>query len=400
MKKILILIHDMQIGGAQKSLLSFCQTFASSGMTEQYDVHLMPINPNGAFYSQIPETIKIIEPPRELRWLGSRFHISLIKKYSSCRAIQGEAVWLLRSKLQMFPPTYNVQQRLWSSWKKFLPMHKTEYDVVISYMDGVPNYYAMEKVQAKKKVLWIHNEYQKLGYDADFDKKFFESCDHIITISDQCHRCIVDEFPFAAQKTYVLENITSGQQVIARSNEGTAEEFETEEGVWKLLSVGRLNSQKGYDLAIKAAEIMRDNGLRFIWLIVGEGAERDVLQSMIDTSGLGEQIKLIGARSNPYVYMRACDVLVQSSRMEGKSVVLDEAKILCKTIVVTNYTTVHDSIEHGKSGWIVDMNPEAIAQGVMEICADDRQRNSLRTYLENCPKGNESELKKYIDVMF
>lgn len=400
MKKILILIHDMEIGGAQKSLLSFCQTFVSSRMAEQYDVHLMPIKPSGAFYSQIPETIKIMEPPRELRWLGSRFHMSLVKKYSSGRALLGEAVWIIRSKLRMFAPKYNVQQRLWSCWKNFLPMYEPDYDVAISYMDGVPNYYVMEKVRAKKKVLWIHNEYQKLGYDPEFDKKYFEDCDQIITISDQCRQCIVDDFPFAAQKTHVLENISSGQQVIAKSMGGFPEEFETEEGVWRLLSVGRLNPQKGYDLAIKAAKIMSDSGLQFVWLIVGEGAERDALQSMIDAYGLGGHIKLIGSRTNPYIYMRACDVLVQSSRMEGKSVVLDEAKMLCKPIVVTNYTTVHGSVEHGKSGWIVDMNPEAIARGVMDLCADAQRRNSLRTYLENCPKGNEGELQKYIDIMF
>ena len=400
MKKILILIHDMEIGGAQKSLLSFCQTFASSRMAEQYDVHLMPIKPSGAFYSQIPESIKIVEPPKELRWLGSSFHMSLVKKYCSGRAVLGEAVWMIRSKLRLFAPTYNVQQRLWSCWKCFLPIYKTEYDVVISYMDGVPNYYAMEKVRAKKKVLWIHSEYQKIGCNPSFDKKYFENCDQIITISDQCRRCIVDEFPFAADKTHVLENISSVQQVISKSIDGFAEEFKISEGVWNLLSVGRLNPQKGYDLAIKAAGIMRDRGLKFQWLSVGEGSEREALQSMIDVYGLNSYIKLIGSRTNPYVYMHACDVLVQPSRVEGKSVVLDEAKMLCKPIVVTNYTTVNDSVEHGKNGWIVDMDPEAIAQGVLDMCADAERRNSLQTYLENCPKGNESELQKYIDVMF
>lgn len=399
MKKVLILIHDMEIGGAQKSLLSFCQTFVTSALTEKYEIHLMPIKPTGTFYSQIPKEIKIVQPPRELRWLGSKFDVSLLKKYGSCRAVMGEAAWLIRSNLKLFSGKYNVQQRLWSCWKNFLPAYETSYDVVISYMDGVPNYYAMEKIQAKKKVLWVHNEYQKLGYDSAFDKVYFENCDQIITISDQCRQCILDEFPFAVLKTHVLENISSGQQVIARSMEGTAEEFETDCG-WKLLSVGRLNPQKGYDLAIEAAKIMRDTGLRFTWLIVGEGTERETLQQMIDSHDLGGYFKMIGARTNPYVYMRACDVLVQSSRMEGKSVVLDEVKMLCKPIVVTNYTTVYDSIEHGKSGWIVEMHPEAIAQGIISMCEDAGRRESLQTYLENCPKGNESELQKYIDVMF
>jgi glycosyltransferase involved in cell wall biosynthesis len=124
------------------------------------------------------------------------------------------------------------------------------------------------------------------------------------------------------------------------------------------------------------------------------------LQEKIDGLGLQNRIRLIGARDNPYVYMARCDILVQPSRWEGKSIVLDEAKILSKCIVSTNYTTVFDSLEHGRTGWVVDMTPDAMAEGIMKLCADDKLRQSLCDCLRNQPKGNEEQLRRYIELMF
>ena len=398
MKKILILIHDMEIGGAQKSLLSFCQTLAASPAHKEYEVHLMPIKPSGTFYSQIPEYIKIKQPPKELRWLGSRFRFQLLREYFSLPCLVAEALWLIRKKGKFFPKRWNLQQCLWASWRNFIPHLKEQYDIAVSYMDGVPNYYVMEKVSAKKKVLWVHSEYQKQGYNSEFDKGYFEAADGIFTISEKCRSCILADFPRFAHKTHVLENISSYEYIAARSREKVSTEFSDFTGC-KLLSVGRLHIQKGFDLAVEAAKILRDSGLQFLWLVAGEGAERQALQEKIDTYELSEQFQLIGARDNPYVYMRACDVLVQPSRVEGKSIVLDEAKMLCKPIVVTNYTTVYDSIEHGKTGWIVEMTAEAIAQGIQTLYQNESLKAQLCTNLQARTKDNTDELEKYLNTM-
>lgn len=399
MKKVLIVIHDMRIGGAQKSLLSFLQCLMASEYGKKYDIHLMMTQPGGPFCEQFPEQVKMITPSPELRWMSAHLNAELFYKHFSWKGLLGELQWILGKNLRLFPKAWNSSQKMWENWKKLIPENSEYYDIAISYIDGCPNYYVMDKVQAAKKVLWIHNEYQKLGYDASFDEPYFEKCDKLITISDDCRSCLLREFPSQGEKIHVLENISSGEYVIERSKAEYPPEFH-EVKEWKLLSVGRLNYQKGFDLAIAAAKMLRDMGLPFLWLIVGEGAERQTLQKMIDDDNLGGCIRLVGARKNPYSYMSACDLLIQPSRWEGKSVVLDEAKILCKPIVATNYTTVSASVEHGKSGWLVDMNPESIAEGILKLCRDEQLRMNLQSFLTAQPKGNETELKKYIDLMF
>lgn len=397
MKKILIAITDMGMGGAQKSLLAFLQCLTASAEGKDYDIHLMVVDPSGAFLSQIPPQVKLIAPQKELRWLGSHLSKKLFKECFSWRGVIGECWWLLRKKLKLFDEKLNIQQRMWQCWHHLIPDWQEHYDIAISYIDGYPNYYVMDKVQADKKVLWIHNEYQKLGYDPEFDERFYTACNQIVTISEQCRQCVLQDFPQYEDKVCVLENITVSAAVI-RQSDGLCEEFAHTAGL-KLLSVGRLNAQKGYHLAIGAAKRLKDAGVDFLWLILGEGPERQNLQQLIDKFELSDRIRLLGERSNPYPYMKQCDILVQSSLFEGKSVVIDEAKMLCKPIVATNYTTVSASICHGESGWIVDIKEEAVFEGIMRLKEDGQLRQRIIQHLQQLPKGNEQELCEYVSVM-
>ncbi|MBP3633297.1 MAG: glycosyltransferase [Oscillospiraceae bacterium] len=398
MKKVLIVMMDMRLGGAQKSLLSFLQSMEESPAKSECELHLMVIKQGGALMDQLPPCVQMIEPPKELCWLGTPFRKELLKTKFSVRGIWGECRWLLKSRLGLFPKPLNKQQRLWSCWHKLVPQLHDHYDTAISYIDGFTNYYVMDKVQADRKILWVHNEYQKQGCDAAYDRPYYEACHEIVTISENCRRCIVKEFPTCADKTHVLENITHYQSLLQKSKQGSCPEFDGFDG-WKLLSVGRLNPLKGFDLAVEAAKLLRDRGVQFLWLIIGDGPERRTLQAMIDAYQLHDHICLIGAREDPYPYMGCCDVLVQPSRSEGRSIVLDEAKLLCKPIVVTDYMTVRDAVEHGRSGWVVDMTPEGICEGIVRVMDDQPLRQELCQYLQGLPKGNEAALKRYLDIM-
>lgn len=399
MKKILIVIPDMGMGGAQKSLLSFLQCLSGRERRKEYEINLMVAKPSGAFYTQIPDFVHMVTPPKELQWLGTKMGKDLFVHRFSFRGLIGKLSWILRNRLGCFRPKQNLQQKLWDNWKCFVPVSSVHYDVAISYMDGFTNYYVIDKVSAGKKVLWVHNEYQKIEYDPTFDQPYYDRCSQIITISEKCRRCIMQAFPQHGNKVHVLENISSSQAVADRSREVISTEYCDCPG-WKLLSVGRLNPQKGFDMAIDAAAQLRELDVDFRWIIVGEGLERENLQSKIDQYGLKDHVRLVGEKANPYVYMRNCDMLIQSSRFEGKSIVLDEAKILNTCIIATEYATVRDSVAHGETGWIVEMTPDAIAQGILHLMQHPDVCEKMRSNLQHMEKGNEGELQKYMLLMF
>lgn len=399
MKKILIVIYDMRIGGAQKSLLSFLQALSDAGRSGDYDVHVLPMNPTGEFLSQIPAGIHVDKPANILRWLGCRVNGRLLTKHFSLRGLLGEAMWILRSKLGLLPDKLNIPQKLWRVWKPFVPGCREKYDVAISYIDGTASYYVMEKVTADKKVLWLHSDYQKQGYEPSFDEGYYQACDAVVTVSAECREAIRRALPQIDGKLHVLENISSWQAVLEKSRAGECPEYAGADGL-KLLCVGRLHEQKGMDIAVEAARCLKAAGLRFCWLVVGEGSERPKLEQMIAAYGLTDCFRLIGSRENPYIYMRECDILVQPSRIEGKSIVLDEAKMLCKPIVVTDYPTVGDAVEHGVTGWITGMTGEALAEGILHLNGNADLCRMLAENLAQLPKGNEDEVNQYVNVMF
>ena len=80
--------------------------------------------------------------------------------------------------------------------------------------------------------------------------------------------------------------------------------------------------------------------------------------------------------------MHYANILVQTSYFEGKSVVLDEAKILNKPIVVTNYNSVYDQIKHDVTGIIVEMNPLSIANGIQNLLINEELKRTIITNLQ------------------
>lgn len=143
---------------------------------------------------------------------------------------------------------------------------------------------------------------------------------------------------------------------------------------------------------------MKDQGVEFKWLIIGNGELQEMLNKLIESTDTEKSIYLIGPRENPYIYMKSADIVVQSSRWEGKSVVLDEAKIIGTSIVTTNYPTAKDQILNEEEGLIVDMNPEGIADGVKRLVEDKKLYEHIHTYLVNHEYGNSSEIEKYYEL--
>ena len=168
---------------------------------------------------------------------------------------------------------------------------------------------------------------------------------------------------FSPDKFVMLPNLSSNKIIWEMANKNIPKEFIGKKNI--IVSIGRLNEQKGFDIAINAAKELKSLVEEFYWFVIGGGELQNSLQKQIDELGLGNNFFLIGKRTNPYVYISNCDVFAQTSRYEGKSIVLDEAKILEKPIVVTNYTTVYDSIRPDENGMVVKLDAKEIAKGIV-----------------------------------
>ena len=165
------------------------------------------------------------------------------------------------------------------------------------------------------------------------------------------------------------------------------------EGNTILCTVAHFCRRKGGDFTIESAEMLKKQHIKFKWLFVGKVLEEDLCY-LIKEKGLEENIIFVGVQSNPYPYMYLSDIYVQPSRYEGKSISLDEAKILCKPIIVTNFSTVGDQFVNGKNATICEMNGEAVANAIIELIKNPDLEEAYRTYLRTHIVDNSSEVNK------
>lgn len=392
MRSIIIVIHALGCGGAEKSLISFLNYLN----TDEWNVDLLIMSPGGILEKEIPRGINVIQGEYDVENLMTSFS-DRRKKIAGFGDLIRQIRWNIHKK-DVCSSGLKYDEYKWKYWGKYLPCRKKKYELAISYMHGIPNYYVIDKVNSEKKILWIHNDYQKLGLNQEFEKEYFRKADRVVTISESCLESYVSVFPEFESKICVLENISS-EDTIRKLSKEKINDLDWANNAIKILSIGRLNAQKGFDMAINAAKVLKENKYDFVWYILGEGPLRAELEKQIVDLGLQDIVRLPGIKANPYPYIDSCTVFVQPSLFEGKSIVLDEAKILCKPILVTNYDTVGSSIINDINGKIVDINPDSIAIGLQNMLDDTDYCTNLVHELQREQNSNEHEIEKYITLM-
>ena len=136
----------------------------------------------------------------------------------------------------------------------------------------------------------------------------------------------------------------------------------------RVLSIGRLCEQKGFDLAIDACRMLKSDGYDFKWYVVGEGSDRAELTCRIKEQGVTENFLLCGQQTNPYPYIEQCDIYVQPSRYEGYCLTVAEARVFCKPIVCTDFAGADEQIKNGVTGVIAkEVSAESIYEGVKSL---------------------------------
>ena len=165
------------------------------------------------------------------------------------------------------------------------------------------------------------------------------------------------------------------------------------EGRVNVLSVGRFTDAKNYDNVPDICRRVREQGIDICWYIIGYGDETLIRQKMKEI-GMEGYVVILGKRTNPYPYMKACDIYAQPSRYEGKSVTVREAQMLCKPVVITNYATAKSQIQDGVDGVIVPKDNEGCAKGIADFIRNIQLQNDIINYLHNHDYGNVDEVEK------
>ena len=204
MRKILFVMPALYGGGAEKSLVNLLNLIDY----KKYAVDLLLFKQEGLFLTQIPKEVRLLPLTSSLRY-AYKFDMGMFGSLSGFKTgmlrLMGTVVCKVLYKEKSW------QQRWIKYYKRYLPNLKEEYDIAIGFLEGDASYYVIDKVKAKKKILWIHNDFNEIkkNEDAKIYENYFQKADSIVSISDKCEQILKHKYQELANKFYCFHNLTS-----------------------------------------------------------------------------------------------------------------------------------------------------------------------------------------------
>lgn len=392
--RIFIAMHYMEIGGAETALIGLLNALDPNRVEVDLFLHdhrgeMMQFIPEWVnLLPQIPKYSVLERPIVELVKRGF-WGIAAARLWAKC--LSQKVYKRSGSKLENNGGLDKMSKYTTPLLPKINP--SMTYDLAISFL--TPHRIVAEKVKAKKKIAWIHTDYTRVWVDAEEELKVWQKYDYVASISGDVTNTFLQVFPTLAPKIVEIENILSSSFVRKRAELQDVNKEIRHEGAITLLSVGRFSDAKNYDNVPDICKrLINETKLNIKWYIIGYGGDEALIRQKIKEAGMEEHVILLGKRSNPYPYIKACDIYVQPSRYEGKSVSVREAQMLFKPVVVTNYPTAPSQIRSGVDGVIVPMDNEGCAHGLAEVICDKSFQERIIAHLKTHDYGNESEVEK------
>ena len=359
-KKIFFLLFSMGVGGVEKSLLGLLSTLGP----EKYDIHVGLLRKEGGFLQMLPRHVTVHEcfcgvwndinlpPLATVKSLLGNWRFCEAAVHLFCYAIYkitGDRTLFYRYVLRN-EPTIDVV-----------------FDEAYAYAGpaSMLDFYICRKIKASKRFGWIHFDIEKNGIDEVMTRRFYGGYERIYAVSEEAKRHFDAKFPQFSCKTQVRYNTVPADEVRRLADEAPtfADDFK---GV-RILTVGRLSEEKGQDVAVDALKILVEKGFDVKWYYVGDGKLRSKCERMAAEYGLTEHAVFLGVRTNPYGYMRDCDIYVQPSRHEGYCITLAEARCFGKPIAATDFAGAHEQLAAYPCGTVTGMSAGELADGIMKF---------------------------------
>ena len=385
-RRVLFVINTLGRAGAETALLSLLQE-----KNPEYEVSLYVLMGQGELMKEVPEWVRICNPSYSctpvleakgrVRMAGTVF-LSLFAN-GRVREKLRDLIAIRRSQKRFQP-----DKLFWRTVSDGALRMEETFDLAIAFLEGGATYYVADHVRAKRKAAFVHIDYESSGYTREMDRDCYQKMDHIFAVSDETRTHFLHCYPECRKKTMVFPNLLSREKIQKRAMEpgGFSDSFD---GL-RILTVGRLTYQKGYDIAIHAMEIIKKrqkassigstketvretgkgSGCPMRWYVLGEGDQRKSLEREIARLGLREDFVLLGAVENPYPYYAQTDLYVHATRYEGKSIALQEAQILGCPIIASDCNGNREQIQNGKDGILCELTPEALADAILKLAGD------------------------------
>lgn len=361
---LIVLMRDFSIGGSLTSLLNFLELLKQE---KHIEIDLLMLNYDGILYDTNRIYARLL---KENMWLRSVYvQPSLLKR-------KGHYLDFIRRGLFVAAKKVLGMDRAMTILYQRQARRYTGYDVCIAFQEGRSTTFA-QYVPTCKRIAWLHNEYQWIvgnESEAAMEKKYL-CFDHIVGVSDTVTQSFAAYHPTLSTRCITVYNPMNVDGIKGKSYEAV-QEMSLHSGTI-FISVGRFAKQKQFQRVPEVAARLLQDGLAFHWYIIGAGQEFDQVKARCETMGVQAHVHLLGQQGNPYAYMAKADCQVITSLYEAHPMVANEALILHKPVITTNYPSAKEVVKHGKNGLICENSVDGLYQAMATFLQDVVLRKKL-----------------------
>lgn len=372
-RKVLFVVHHLTIGGVQKSLISALNALDY----DSNDVTLYVRRNRLVLLPYINKRVNVIVNDdkhhyyRSPKALWFQFLLKL-----------NEIIKIDNSKIKNNLNEYIHIKQMKYERKRFFSIQ--EYEVAIAYNEGHTAEFVMENISSKKKCMFFQSSVDSLH---NVHKKIMPVYDSIIVEHQDIKELLLEWYPEIYAKRIIVHGNYTDPKLLRKMSKEMANPFPEKD--IKICTCSRFSYEKGIDLAIEVANVLKQKGCSFHWYIVGDGPEMESVNNLISKYSLQSFISLPGMQRNPYPYMASCDIYVQPSREEALSISMLESQMLSAPMVSTKTAGGLAMIQEGVNGLLADINAESLANSIETLIENEELRLNIKKYLDSIDYSKE-----------
>lgn len=358
MKKIFIASYSLDYGGIETALITLLKY-----LSKDYEITLALERKQGAFLNDVPNNVDII----------------------TYNAANDKNVFIRKIK------NFIIQ-------RKFKKEYKNNFDFSACFATYSFPCSFMARTASKNSALWVHNDYMNfynnniMQYKKFFNDLHVDEYRNIVFVSDLDRKIFNAEFPEYSKKAITCHNLINYEQILEKANE-KVNDFKKKD-VPTFINIGRHDEkQKKISRIINATRRLNKEGYKFRVIFVGKGSETKKYMNQCKDI---KNIEFLGAKKNPYPYLKQSDCLLLASQFEGYPVVYVESYILNKPIVTTNVSDAKKDIEEKHRGIVCENSEKGVYEGMKQFI-----KNGYKPEKFDAEEYNEEivdKIKKLIEM--
>ena len=376
-RKVLFLIESLSGGGAEKVLVTLLRHLDKS----RFAVTLCCISNTGKYLGDVPDSV----------------HYRYLLPSASSLSYWASFWYKIKYKLvyELLPPRW--------AYRLFIPKGN---DTEVAFTEGfVTKLLAASPNRKAKKIAWIHTDLaqnpwpqsRKIYRNLEEERHAYDAFDRIVCVSESVAKAFRSIYsPQSAVS--VLYNPVDRDEIRRLAKKNSPVGWQSTDGsIIRLVSVGRLAAQKGYDRLLRTCGRLRREGYRFELCILGEGSGRKELEQLMNQEGIEADVCLPGFLANPYPLVASADLFVCPSRAEGYSTAVTESLILGVPVLATECAGMRELVGAHCCGIITDNNERAFYLGLKSLLENKAELSRLHEGA--CLRGNDFSLESSVQAI-